>query len=175
MRKFAIPLDFIIMRIIEFFRIIPELFLLLACLPLFASSSIYNIVLLIGIIYWPTIAMFVRAEVLKVKNEDYIKIARLNAIPVWRIMWRHILPNAIQPAIVALAFGFAGAILAEASLSFLGIGIPVDEVTWGGMLTMARSQFSAWWLAIFPGIAIFLTVISFNLLGDLMGDRLKRK
>lgn len=172
-RTFSFPLDFIIMRVIEFLKAIPNLFLLLACLPLFRHSSIYNVIILIGFFYWPQIAVYVRAEVFKVKNEDYIKIAKLNGVHDWRLMWRHILPNSFQPAMVTIAFGFAAAVLAEASLSFLGIGIPINEVTWGSMLTMARDQFSAWWLAVFPGMAIFFTVISFNLLGDSLTRGLK--
>ena len=88
-------------------------------------------------------------------------------------MWRHILPNSIQPALITIAFGFASAILAESSLSFLGIGIPINEVTWGGMLTMARDQFSAWWLALFPGLAIFITVMSFNAMGDSLSQKFR--
>ena len=172
--KISVLVDFVIMRIIEWLKGIPNLFLLLACLPLFKNASIYNIIILIGFFTWPTIAIYVRSEVLRVRTEDYIKIARLNGINNWRLMWRHILPNAIQPALVTIAFGFASAILAEASLSFLGIGIPINEVTWGSLLTMARVQFSAWWLALFPGLAIFFTVICFNLFGDKIAQKLTK-
>ncbi len=84
----------------------------------------------------------------------------------WRIIMRHAIPNALSPVLVALAFGVAGAILTEATLTFIGIGLPIDQVTWGSLLNEARKDFSAWWVALIPGMAIFITVTVFNLIGD---------
>ena len=90
----------------------------------------------------------------------------------WRIILRHAVPNALTPVLITVAFGIASAILLEAFLSFLGIGVPPEQVTWGSMLNSARTYFSAWWLAIFPGLAIFVTVTIFNLLGEGLTDAL---
>ena len=96
----------------------------------------------------------------------YVEAARVLGLSEWRILWRHAAPNALGPVLIALAFGIAGAILLEAFLSFLGIGLSPEEVTWGTMLNVARSNFRAWWLALGPGLAIFFTVTIFNLLGE---------
>lgn len=165
-KKITLPIDAIVMRLIEIFNSIPGLFLLLAILSILRSQSIFNIILIIGIIGWTNIARFVRAEFLRIRNLEYIYAAETMGFSTWRIIKNHALPNAIRPVLITLAFGMAGAILAEATISFLGIGVPFNSFTWGKMLSIARQNFSAWWLVVFPGIGIFVTVTVFNLIGD---------
>ena len=165
-KKFNIPMDLMIVRFMEVFKSIPVLIFLIAILGLMKSASIWNVIILIGIIRWPSIARYVRAEMLVVKNEDYIRSVKALGSDNWRIIWKHALPNIISPILVSVAFGFAIAILLESSLSFLGIGVPLDEVTLGSMLSEARKDFSAWWLALFPGLVIFILLACFNMLGQ---------
>ncbi|MEM1326778.1 MAG: ABC transporter permease [Bacteroidota bacterium] len=165
-KKLNIPLDSIVMRLIEIVNSIPALLLLLAVVAIVRKPSLVIVILLLGVLSWTGIARFVRAELLRIRNLEYIQSARALGFSDWRILFRHALPNALSPVLIVIAFGMAGSILAESSLSFLGIGIPADMVSWGSMLKNAREDFSAWWLAIFPGLAIFLTVSMFNFIGD---------
>ena len=116
-----------------------------------------------------------RAGILNVMSSPYIEMARLKGVPQSRVITRHALPNALAPVLVAIAFGVAGAILTESSLSFLGIGVEPGVMTWGKLLTSARADFSAWWLAIIPGFAIFITVTIYNLIGEGLTDALDPK
>ena len=166
LKKFKIPMDLIIVRFMEVFKSIPVLIFLIAILGLMKSASIWNVILLIGLIRWPTIARYVRAEMLAVKKQDYIRSAKALGANNLRILWKHALPNILSPILVSVAFGFAVAILLESSLSFLGIGVPLDQVTLGSMLSEARKDFSAWWLAVFPGLMIFILLACFNMLGQ---------
>lgn len=172
-RDFAIPFDLLLMRLIEIFRSIPALFILLAVLAILKTQSVYNIMFIIGLFAWPGIARFVRAEILKIREMEYVKMAESMGYSDGQIILKHVLPNALGPALIAIAFGFAAAILLESSLSFLGIGLNVNEVTWGSILNLARTNFSAWWLAIFPGLAIFMTIYIFNRFGDSLAENLK--
>ena len=160
------------MRIVEIFNAIPTLILLLAIVAIINKPSIYNIILIIGLIRWTTITRFVRAELLRIRQLEYVEAARALGYSRFRIIFRHALPNALGAALIAISFGIATAILLEATLSFLGIGMPPDKLTWGLLLSEARSNTSAWWLVIFPGLAIFSTVILFNLLGEGLSDAL---
>lgn len=170
-RRTGVPLDLLVMRLIEAINSIPALLLLLAVLALIRRPTVFYVMAIIGLLRWTGIARFVRAELLRIRRLDYIDAARVLGYSEWRILLRHALPNAIGPVLISLSFGIAGAILLEAFLSFLGIGLPPDVVTWGQMLREARINFSAWWLAVFPGLAIFLTVTAFNLLGDTLSRR----
>lgn len=174
-RHIAIPIDLIVMRFIEMFNAIPSLFLLLSLLALLKTQSIASIILIIGILSWTNIARFVRAEFLKIRSMDYIKSAKLQGISNVKILFIHGLPNAITPVLITLSFGVSAAILAEASLSFLGLGLAQEQVTWGSLLNQSRSFFSAWWLAIFPGIAIFMTILSCNIIGEKLTEILNPK
>jgi peptide/nickel transport system permease protein len=127
---------------------------------------------ILGLTGWVGIARFVRGEFLKVRAMDYVAAAQSLGASDSRIMLRHVLPNAIAPVLVSMSFGVAGAILTESALSFLGIGVPAQLVTWGSLLSVAQSNSSAWWLAVFPGAAIFVTVLAYNLLGDGLRDAL---
>lgn len=173
--SFRVPLDLIIMRIIEAVQSLPGLLLLLALVPLFTRPSIWNVVLIVGLIRWPGFARFVRGELLKIREMPYLEAAWLAGIPHPRVLWRHAMPNALQPILVIVAFGISSGVLIEAFLSFLGLGVPADDVTWGTLLNLARKQFSDWWLAIFPGLGIFITVTAFNLFGEALQESLDER
>jgi len=162
----ALPLDILLMRLIEIMNSIPALLILLVIAGMFQQRSIWIVIFIIAFIKWTNIAKFVRAELLKIRSLDFIRSARASGISEWSILWRHALPNALTPVIITMAFGIASAILLEATISFLGIGIDQELMSWGKMLAQARQKPSAWWLAIFPGLMIFACVISFNILGD---------
>ena len=127
---------------------------------------------IIGSTSWTEIARFTRAEFLKIKNLEYIQAGQALGFNEVRIIFKHALPNGIAPALVAIAFGIASAILVESGLSFLGIGVPPDVVTWGSLVNAGRENFQAWWLVIYPGLAIFITVTIYNLLGEGLRDAL---
>lgn len=173
-QRITIPIDLIIMRLIEIMNSIPALFLLLAAISILEQRSIISVMIIIGLIGWTTIARFVRAELLRVRSLEYIEAANAMGFSNWRIILRHALPNSISPVLITIAFGVASAILIEAFLSFLGIG-PRNEMTWGMLLSLARENTMAWWLAIFPGLAIFVTVTIFNLIGDGLTEALDPK
>lgn len=136
------------------------------------------IMVIIGFTGWTGIAKYIRAELLKVRSLEYIEAAQSLGFSEWRIMLRHAIPNSLTSVLITVAFGVASAILVESSLSFLGIGVQADVMTWGKLLNASREEISAWHLAIFPGLAIFITVTVFNLLGegltDAMDPRLKQ-
>ena len=161
----TVPIDIIVMRIVEVMSSIPGLLLILAVAMIVPTPSIFTIILIIGVLGWPNIARFVRAELLKIRNLEYIQAAKAMGFSHQRILFRHALPNALGPVLITIAFGISSAILAEATLSFLGIGVGT-EVTWGSLLRLARQQREAWWLAVFPGLAIFAVVLIFNLIGE---------
>lgn len=169
-KQLVVPLDMLVMRTIEVFDSIPTLLLLLAVVAILESSSVFYVMLVIGLVRWTGIARFLRAELLKVKKLNYIEAARAMGFSEGRILFRHALPNALGPVIISTAFGIASAILLESALSFLGIGVGSDSITWGAMLSAARQAPSAWWLALFPGLAIFVTVTAFNLLGEAFAE-----
>lgn len=166
LKSLPLPIDSAVMKSIEILRSIPRLFILLALLPLFQRASLFNIFIILGLISWPSIAQLIRAEVLKVREQPYIQSCIVLGISPMKIIFNHVLPNCLGPFWVILAFGVAGSIIAESSLSFLGIGIPIDQVSWGSMLNEARAHFSAWWLALFPGLALFFIILAFNIIGD---------
>ena len=173
-KKVTIPFDLIVMRFIEIMNSIPALFLLLAAVAILEKPSIISVMIIIGLIGWTGIARFVRAELLRVRSLEYIEAAHAMGFADWRIILRHALPNSIAPVLITIAFGVASAILIEAFLSFLGIG-PSNEMTWGMLLSLARENTMAWWLAVFPGFAIFITVTLFNLIGDGLTEALDSK
>ena len=171
--KVFVPVDGISLKVIEILRSLPNLFLLLALLPLFRRPSASHIFIILGLVGWPTIALLIRAETLKIRKENFVKSAQVLGLSHIQIIRKHILPNVLGPFWVSIAFGISSVILAESTLSFLGIGIPLDQVTWGSMLNGARSYFKAWWLVLFPGIAIFMIILSFNIIGDRMQERIR--
>jgi peptide/nickel transport system permease protein len=165
-RRINIPVDTGASVFTGVFQSMPSGFLILILISLFAKTTLFNIILVIGLLKWPGIARYVRAEVLKVKQERFVEASKVLGLKDRLIIFRHILPYTFTPVFIALSYGFAGSILLESTLSFLGIGTPADHVSWGTLLGEARQDFSAWWLAIFPGIAIFTMIFIFNRLGE---------
>jgi peptide/nickel transport system permease protein len=171
-KQVYVPVDSIISRIIEILISMPLLILIISISAIAKEKSMVNLMVIIGLTTWTGIARLTRAEFLKISKLDYIQAAQSMGFKEFRIMFKHALPNAIAPALVAIAFGVASAILIESSLSFLGIGVPPTTVTWGSLLNAGREQFSAWWLVVFPGVAIFLIVTIYNILGEGLRDAL---
>lgn len=162
----SFPADTFVLQGIELFVNIPGLVLLIALLAIINRPSIWLVALIIGVLRWTSVARYLRAEMLRIRGLPYIEAAQISGIGRWRILFRHALPNALGPIIVVSCFGLGGAILLEAFLSFLGIGIPANQVTWGSLLGQSRSHPSAWWMALFPGMLLTLTVLAANLLGE---------
>ena len=165
-KQVSIPWDIMIMRLIEVINSFPGLFTMLAIVAVVNKPSIILLMMIIGLIRWTGIARFARAEMLKVRSSGYIQAAKGLGLSDWRILYKQALPNVLPPILITIAFGIAGAILLESFLSFLGIGVDASEVTWGSLLQTARQNIGNWWLALFPGLAIFITVTVFNLIGD---------
>lgn len=170
--KVAVPVDIIIMRTIEVINSVPILLLILSLVAVLKKPSIIWVMVIIGLTGWTSIAKYVRAELLKVRSLEYIEAAQSLGYGEWRIIFRHALPNSLNPVLITIAFGIASAILVESGLSFLGIGVQAELQTWGKLLSEAREDVSAWWLAVFPGLAIFVTVTIFNLIGEGLTDAL---
>jgi peptide/nickel transport system permease protein len=164
-------IDLVISRVFELMLAIPTLFLIITIAATLRPNIFYTMIV-IGLTGWVGMARFTRNEFLKVRNLDYVTAAVGLGIPTWRIVVRHILPNALGPVLVSIVLGIAAAILTESSLSFLGIGVPAEVVTWGSILNEARSNSFAWWLAVFPGAAIFLAVVAYYLVGEGLRDAL---
>lgn len=163
--------DLLLSRLFELWASIPSFFLIITAAAFF-PPSVFTVMVIIGLTGWVGIARLTRSQFLQVRSYDYVVAARSLGCSNHRIMFRHILPNAIGPILIPAAFGVAGAILAESGLSFLGIGVPAEAITWGALLAGARSNAAAWWLVVMPGLAIFITVTLYNLLGDGLRDAL---
>ncbi len=166
--------DITISRLIEIMISLPTT-LLIFTIAAIAKPSLFLVMVVIGLTSWTGIARFMRGEMLKVRQLDYIQAARALGYSDARIIVAHALPNAFAPVLVSIAFGIASAILVESGLSFLGIGVPPTTVTWGSLLASARSATGAWWLAVFPGLAIFVVVTLFNILGEGIRDAIDPK
>ena len=162
--------DLLGMRLVEIFSAIPQIFLLIAIVA-FYGRSLYLMMTIIGLTGWVGYALFIRAEFLKLRQQDYVTAARACGTPLRSILFKHMLPNGIAPVLVNASFGVAAAILAESTLSFLGLGL-VEEPSWGQMLDQARGVGGSfyWWIALYPGGAIFLTVFAYNLVGEALRD-----
>jgi len=167
----SIPIDIIVSRSIEILISVPRLLLIMSIVAI-AKPSIMLVMVIIGATSWTGIARFTRGELLRVRNLEYIEAAQSLGYSEWRTIFRHAIPNSLAPVLIAIAFGVAGAILTESFLSFLGIGVEAEVATWGKLLSLARKNFSAWWLALAPGFAIFITVTIYNLMGEGLTDAL---
>ena len=170
-------LDTLLMRTVDLMLSIPTFFLLLAVIAI-VEPSIWNIMIVIGATGWMGIARLVRGEFLVLRESEYVIAARATGASAPRLILRHILPNALSPVYVSAILGVAGAILVESSLSFLGLGVQPPTPSWGSILTAGKDNIEiAWWLSLFPGLAILFTVLGYNLLGqglrDLLDPRLK--
>ncbi|MCK9582198.1 MAG: ABC transporter permease [Endomicrobiales bacterium] len=167
--------DSILMRFVDVMLCFPTFFLLLMVLA-FLEPSILNVIIVIGLTAWPGLARIVRAEVLSIKQRDFINASKLLATSKTRIFLMHILPNVIGPILVAATLGVGDAILAESGLSFLGLGVQPPDASWGQILSAGKEYIHiAWWLSVFPGVAILITVLSFNLLGEGIREKLNPK
>jgi peptide/nickel transport system permease protein len=161
--------DMLGMRLVEIFEAIPTLFLLLTFVA-FYGRSLYMMMVIIGVTGWSGYARYIRAEFLRLRKQDYVQAAITSGLPTYSILFKQMLPNGIAPLLVGASFGVASAILAEATLSFLGLGL-VGEPSWGQMLEQAvKASVFNWWMAVFPGGAIFLTVFAYNLIGEAFRD-----
>jgi peptide/nickel transport system permease protein len=158
--------DVLLSRVIEVVQCIPTLILILATIALLERPTIWHMMVVIGLTGWTSIARLARAEFLKLKQSDFVTAAEAMGAGRLRIMFRHILPNALAPVLVPITFGIASAILIESSLSFLGFGSPPPNPSWGSVLDSGRNNLMMWWLLVFPGGAIFLAVLAYNLIGE---------
>lgn len=171
-KKTLVAADLLIMRFIEVVNSVPVLILILCIVAILKNPSLTYVMVIIGLVSWTGIAQFIRAELLRVRRLEYIEAAQAFGYSEWRIITKHAIPNALNSVLITIAFGIASAILTESFLSFLGVGVPPEQVTWGSLLSLSREKFEAWWLAVFPGIAIFITVTVFNLIGEGLSEAL---
>jgi peptide/nickel transport system permease protein len=163
-------IDWSLQRVIEIMMCIPVFFLIISLIA-FLPQSIYNVMVVIGITGWTGVARLVRGEFFKLRDSDFATAARATGLSDRRVIFRHILPNALAPVLVSATFGVAGAILTESALSFLGFGVPPPTASWGEILSQSKRYIdTAWWLVTFPGAAIFITVTAFNLVGEGLRD-----
>jgi ABC-type dipeptide/oligopeptide/nickel transport system permease subunit len=167
--------DMLLYRVVEIFMAIPVLFLLIVAASVL-PNNIYVMMAIIGCFTWTGAARFVRAEFMKLRETDYVQAAKAVGLPLWSILFKHMLPNGVTPVLVDSSFAIAAAILIEAILSFLGLG-PSNQASWGSLLSNASGETSnfLWWLAIFPGAAIFFTTMAYNLIGEALRDAIDPK
>ncbi|MDY6852633.1 MAG: oligopeptide ABC transporter permease, partial [Thermodesulfobacteriota bacterium] len=164
--------DAVIMRFVDLMLCFPAFFLILAVIAIL-EPSIWNIMIVIGVTGWMGVARLVRAEFLTLKGREFVLAAKALGANDGRIIFGHILPNAMAPVLVSATLGVAGAILTESALSFLGIGVQPPTPSWGNILTEGKDNISiAWWLSLYPGLAILITVLGYNLLGEGIRDSL---
>lgn len=164
--------DRVIMRFVDIMLCFPSFFLILAVIA-FVGPSIWNIMVVIGVTSWMGVTRLVRAEFLSIRERDFVQAAISQGAGDMRIIFLHILPNAMAPILVAATLGVASAVLVESGLSFLGIGVQPPDPSWGNMLTEGKDNIEiAWWLSVFPGLAILVTVMGYNLLGEGIRDSL---
>ncbi|MCF7955275.1 MAG: ABC transporter permease [Phycisphaerae bacterium] len=168
---FGGKVDFVGMRFVEIMMAIPVFFLIITIVAFF-ERSLFNIMVIIGITTWTGNARFIRAEFFKLRGQDFVQAARALGLPLHSLLFRHMLPNGIAPVLVNATFGIAGAIFVEAALSFLGFGVAPPTPSWGQMLSLGVGTTGRflWWLSLFPGLAIFLTVTAYNLVGEGLRD-----
>jgi peptide/nickel transport system permease protein len=166
-----VPIDTFVSRGIEILNSIPRL-LLIITITAVVERSIWIVMIIIGITGWTGIARFTRAELLRIRSLEFVQAAQSLGYSSIRTIFKHALPNALAPVFVSIAFGIASAILIESGLSFLGIGVPDDIVTWGSLLNLGRQNLEAWWLIIYPGMAIFLTITIYNMIAEASRDAL---
>jgi len=167
---FGGKLDTIVMRLVDVMLSIPSIFLILAVLA-FLGPNIYNVMVIMGLTAWPGLTRLVRGECLSIREREYMQAARLSGLSTPRILFVYLLPNVISPILVSATLGVGGAILTESALSFLGLGVQPPSPSWGNILSIGRDYMHiAWWLSVFPTVAILVTVLAFNLLGEGLRD-----
>ena len=163
---FSLPIDAMVMRLLELMTSLPGLLVLLAVSAMIESKTAFATAVVIGLLRWTRIAQIARNECLRLKELNFIQSAKALGMNHGRILVKHIIPNMWQQLLVVVVFSVASFILLESALSFLGIGVALESQTWGSILSEARRQISAWWLAIFPGMMIFLSVLAINTIGE---------
>jgi len=164
--------DVLIMRLVDVMLSIPSFFLILAVIA-FLTPSIINIMIVIGLTSWMGVTRLVRAEFLSLCEREYVMASRTLGARDYRLIFKHLLPNSLTPIIVSAVLGVAGAVLMESGLSFLGLGVQAPQASWGNILTDGKEYIQfAWWLSLFPGLAILITVLGYNLLGEGLRDAL---
>ncbi len=162
--------DSIIMRIVDIMLCFPTFFLILMVIA-FLGPSIVNVMIVIGITSWPSLTRLVRGEILSIREREFILAAKGLGLRDIRILFMHILPNIISPIVITATLGVGSAILVESALSFLGLGVQPPTPSWGNILTIGKDYItSAWWLSLFPGLAILITVLAYNMLGEGLRD-----
>ena len=166
----SFPIDTIIMKTMEIFQSIPGLFLLICLISIIGSTNIIQLSFLIALLRWTSFTRLVRGETIKIKNTEYIQTAKALGISEPFIVFKHIWPNLMKQLLIAFSYGVGASVLMEASLSFLGLGLAPDVVSWGSMLSQSRLQANAWWLAVFPGILISLLIASCYRIGSYVID-----
>jgi len=165
-------IDAMVMRLVDLMLVFPRFFLLLAVLA-FLRPSIWTIMVVIGLTGWMSVARLVRAEFLSLREREFVLWSQSIGAGAFRIIWRHILPNAMGPVLVAMTLGIPAAILTESGLSFLGLGVQPPHASWGNILNEGKDAIEiGWWLSAYPGFAILVTVLSYNLLGEGIRDAL---
>ena len=169
-RKIIVPLDLIVMRVVDIMQSIPFILWILGALTIVKHLSVTSLILFIGATSWVSFTRLVRGEMIRIRQLEFMEAAEAIGASPMRIILRHALPNVLTPVLIAFSFGIANGVLLEAFLSFIGLGLAAEEVTWGTMLMAARTDFGNWWMAIFPGIAIFITVYTFNRLGEVLTE-----
>jgi peptide/nickel transport system permease protein len=164
--------DTFIMRLVDVMLSIPSFFLILAVIA-FLTPSIYNVMIVIGLTSWMGVTRLVRAEFLSLSGREFVQASRALGAKDARLIFTHLLPNSLTPIIVSSVLGVAGAVLLESGLSFLGLGVQAPQASWGNILTDGKDYIQfAWWLSLFPGLAILITVLGYNLLGEGLRDAL---
>lgn len=164
--------DQVIMWLVDVMLVFPSIFLILAVIA-FVGPGLFKIMAIIGLTGWMGTTRLVRAEFLALREREFVAAVRAQGARDARIIFRHILPNAVAPVLVSATFGVAGAILTESALSFLGLGVPPPNATWGSLLSDGKAMIEvAWWLTVFPGLAIFVVSLAYNLLGEGIRDAL---
>jgi len=164
--------DTLIMRLVDVMLSIPSFFLILAVIA-FLTPSIINIMIVIGLTSWMGVTRLVRAEFLSLTDRDFVMASRTLGAKDFRLIFTHLLPNSLTPIIVSSVLGVASAVLLESGLSFLGLGVQAPQASWGNILTDGKEYIQfAWWLSLFPGMAILITVLGYNLLGEGLRDAL---
>jgi peptide/nickel transport system permease protein len=166
-KKYDLPFDKVMMGIIELRRSMPVLILLLVLFPLFNKPSINNVILVIALLGWTNFARHARSESLSIKNRPFVTVSQMMGADFFHIGWKHLLPNITTTMLVIASMNFASNVLLESTLSFLGMGLPPEEVSWGSMLSDGRKNYFAWWMVLFPGIALFILVYCINKVADL--------
>ena len=163
----TLPADLVLMRFTEIVQAIPIILWLMAAVAISQKPfSVNGLMIVLGITSWMNFARLARAETLRVRQKDFIEAANILGLSPLKIILKHILPNILSPLLLSATFAVANGILFEALVSFIGLGLPPEQVTWGSLLNAARSDTTAWWLAVFPGLAIFLTVYALNKIGN---------